>query len=73
MSDPGLPIGIRVDVLKMVMIWMLNVTQHALRIDRCLIDRVGTGLIQRYRIKGSEHSDIIDDCRIIFAVTVTIR
>ena len=39
----------------------------------CLQAGISTGLIQRDRVKACEHSDIRQDRRVIFTVTVTVR
>lgn len=75
--ERGLPIGVRMDGMEVVVrvmdvVTLVFVTQQACRIDRCGVDRIRTCLIERDRVKGCKHADIRHDSHVVFRVAVAV-
>ena len=73
-----LPVGIRMRRMEMVvgivdMMTFMFIKQQALRIGRCCINGIDTSLVECNRVKRSKHTDIRDQCHIVFGMAVAVR
>lgn len=68
----GFPVGIRVNVCKVVVVPAAVLFQNASCNNRLAVDGVHTGHIEGHRIEGGEHADIGNNRDIVLGVAVTV-
>ena len=68
----SLPVGIGVNVCKVVVVFAAVLFQNASGNDRLAVDSVHTGHIESHRVEGSEHADVRDNRDIVLRVAVTV-
>lgn len=78
MFQGRLPVDVGVAVEEMVVMMVpiglcQMIRQLAVGHGRRLLTGIDTGLIEGYRVKGSEHADVRQDRRVVFGMTVAVR
>ena len=75
MLNRGFPVSLRENGVEMVvvMFFFRHLSQKTVLDLRLCIDRVSAGHIQGYRVKGSEHTDVWHNGRVIFRMAVAVR
>ena len=72
MLDARAPVGRRRRIGKVVAVDMRHMTELGIFDRRHRVDRIGAGNIERDRVKRRKHTDIGNDGRVIFGMTVAV-
>ena len=67
------PVGVGMGIGEVVVVAMFFFRQNAAFDDRLTVDRIGTCLVECYRVKRGKHTNIRNDWNIVFGMAVAVR
>ena len=67
------PVGVGMGIGEVVVVAMFFFRQNTAFDDRLTVDRIGTCLVECYRVKRGKHTNVRNDWNIVFGMAVAVR